>query len=252
MVDIHSHILPSIDDGAQSLEEALSMAEIAADSGINHMVASSHGNYFPYTLDEYWEQFEKLQSCIRQRHIPLTLYPGMEIYVDDDVSPLLEQRELLTLNRTNYLLIEFPFEENAKKVQKNIARLQEKGYNIVLAHPERYLFIQKDPEFAYYLEETGCVLQLNQGSLLGDFGGRARTLARQLLADGVVGVIATDAHDTEDRAPTADSVLNYLIMNYGGAQAHLWLSENPSRILKGYPVIRAYADREEDETYEKS
>lgn len=251
MVDIHSHILPYIDDGADSMEEAISMAEAAADSGINHMVASSHGNYFPYTLDEYWEQFEKLQSCLRQQHIPLTLYPGMEIFVDGDISPLLEHRGLLTLNRTDYLLIEFPFEDSVRNVQKNIARLQEKGYNIVLAHPERYLFMQKDPEFAYYLEETGCVLQINQGSLLGDFGGRAKMLAGQLLSDGVVGVIATDAHDSRYRAPSADRLLDFLKVHYTDGQIHLWLSENPSRILKGYPVLRAYADREEDETYEK-
>lgn len=246
MVDIHSHILPSLDDGAQSLEEALSMAKIAANGGINHMVASSHGNYFSYTLDEYWEQLEKLQSCLKQQHIPLTLYSGMEIFVDGDVSPLLERRGLLTLNRTNYLLIEFPFEDRARNVQKNIAALQQKGYKIVLAHPERYLFIQKDPEFAYYLEETGCVLQVNQGSLLGDFGGRAEMLARQLLSDGVVGVIATDAHDPRYRAPSTDRLLDFLGAYYGETQAHLWLSENPSRILKGYPVIRTYSDRGEN------
>lgn len=247
MVDIHSHILPNLDDGANSMEEAIAMAELATDCGINHMVTSCHGNYFPYTLEEYWEQFEKFQTILKQRQIPLKLHSGMEIFVDQDVTPLLERKKLLTLNGTNYVLLEVPFEDSIANVQKNIEKVSKKGYNIVLAHPERYQFIQKDPEFAYYLEETGCVLQINQGSLTGDFGSRVRNVALQLLRDGIVGVIATDAHDSEYRSPSIHKLLAFLKRNHSEDQIHLWLSENPSRILKGYPVIRACADREEKE-----
>lgn len=252
MVDIHSHILPYLDDGAQNMEEAITMAEMAAGSGINHMVTSCHGNYFPYTLEEYWEQFEKFQTILKQRQIPLKLHSGMEIFVDRDVTPLLERKELLTLNGTNYVLVEVPFEDSIGNVQKNIEKVSKKGYNTVLAHPERYHFIQKDPEFAYYLEETGCILQLNQGSLTGDFGAGVRNLALQLLRDGVVSVIATDAHDARYRTPSTRRLLEFLRKNYSEAQVHLWLSENPSRILKGYPVIRAYTDGEEKEYDEES
>lgn len=246
MVDIHSHILPSLDDGAESREEALSMAAVAAQSGINHIVASSHGNYYPYTIEEYKEQFQTLQTELKARSIPVTLYPGMEIFMDEQTIPLLEANQLLTINNTNYLLIEFPFEENPEKVCTYIAALQKKRYNIILAHPERYIFMQKNPGLAWYLEEKGCVLQLNQGSLLGDFGEKSRSLAFRMLNDGIVRVIATDAHDTRYRAPSLSSLVEFLKRGYSPVEIRLWLSENPSRILKGRPTIGLNIDKKEE------
>lgn len=116
MVDIHTHILPGLDDGSRSLEESVDMAVIAAENGLNHIVASSHGNCFPYSMEEYWEQFRNLQSELRNRQIPVTLYPGMEIYLDEDAQELLEKQELLSINNTRNLLVEFPMEEESQNI----------------------------------------------------------------------------------------------------------------------------------------
>ncbi|WP_455952907.1 tyrosine-protein phosphatase [Blautia sp.] len=237
MVDIHSHILPFLDDGAETMEEAVNMAYIAAKNGINHIVASSHGNYYPYTIEEYRESFKQLQKLLSEKKIPVKLYPGMEIFMDECAISLIEQKKVLSVNETNYLLIEFPFEEKTEKVCKYIANLQMKKYNVILAHPERYIFMQNDPELAYYLEETGCILQVNRGSILGEFGRNSRRLALQMLNDGIIKVIGTDAHDTEYRPPSVGKLLNFLRNNYSSRDIHLWLSENPSRIIKGYPVL---------------
>lgn len=252
MVDLHSHILPYIDDGAESMEEAVLMADIAAKNGINHILASSHGNYYPYTMEEYKKYFNNLQSEINSRGIPVKLYPGMEIFMDDQAISLLEEGELLTINNTNYLLIEFPFDEKQEKVCRHIANFKKRKYNIVLAHPERYIFIQKDPELAYYLEEKGCILQVNQGSILGEFGEKCRKTALRMMNDGIVKVIATDAHDTRYRSPSVRRLMHFLKENYSPVEIRLWLSENPSRILKGYPAIGLYDRKEEEYGYEKS
>lgn len=238
MVDIHSHILPFIDDGARTLDEALQMASIAAKNGINHIVATSHGNYYPYTLDEYRKSFQRLQHAIRERNIPVTLYAGMEIFMDDQVFSLIDEKKLLTINSTNNLLVEFPFEEDPDRVCDSIAKLIKKQYNIVLAHPERYIFIQKNPEMAYYLEDMGCVLQVNRGSILGEFGERCRNLAIRMMDDGIVKVIATDAHDTEYRSPSIQKLVKLLERRYSPLEIRLWMSENPSRIIKGYDVLK--------------
>lgn len=238
MVDIHSHILPSIDDGARTLDEALQIASIAANNGINHIVATSHGNYYPYTLDEYRHSFQRLQYAIRERNIPVTLYPGMEIFMDDQAFSLIDEKKLLTINSTNNILVEFPFEEDPDRVCDSIAKLIKKQYNIVLAHPERYIFIQKDLELAYYLEEMGCVLQVNRGSILGEFGERCRNLAIRMMDDGIVNVIATDAHDTKYRPPSIQKLVKFLERRYSPLEIRLWLSENPSRIIKGYDVLK--------------
>ena len=237
MVDIHSHILPMLDDGAETLEEALIMASMAAQSGIYHIVASSHGNYYPYTLEEYRDSFYMLQSALKEKGIPVKLYPGMEVFMDEQAISMIESGQLLSVNATNNLLVEFPFEENPETVCKYIAKLQRKRYNIILAHPERFVFIQKDPELAYYLEETGCILQVNQGSILGVFGEKCRKLVLKMMNDGIVKVIATDAHDARYRSPSMQKLFAFLKKNYSSKEIHLWLSENPSRILKGYPVI---------------
>ncbi len=247
MVDIHSHILPYLDDGAESMEEALNMARIAVDSGIYHMVASSHGNYYSYTLEEYRECFCRLENIIQKEKIPLTLYSGMEIFLNEKAIQRIKEKKLLTLNNTNYLLVEFSFEENPNYVCKWIDLLQKENYRIIIAHPERYLFIQRDPELAYYLNEQGCILQMNKGSLVGDFGYNCQSLAIQMLEDQIIQIIATDAHDKKYRSHSLIRVMNYLYNKYSLMEIRLWLSENPSRILKGYPTISLRRKTEKEE-----
>ena len=237
MVDLHLHILPGLDDGAEDLETAVRMAKMAAHSGVFHMAATSHGNYYDYTLEQYRESFERLQRELVIRQIPVKLYPGMEIFMDENAGDLLECRELLTLNGTKYVLIEFDFEENVEKVCKYVDDLQNRRYNVVLAHPERYTFIQKDPEFAYFLAQQGCVLQVNKGSVFGQFGSRCRNLARQFMDDGIVSILASDAHDFQYRTPSMERLMGYLERRYPWKQVQVWTSENPSRILKGNPLV---------------
>lgn len=237
MVDIHSHILSGLDDGAESLEESLVMARLAVASGIRHMAATSHGNYYDYTLEEYRESFERLQRELAKEKIPLKLYPGMEIFLDEDAAFMVQRKELLSLNHTDYLLVEFPFDESEGNVLRRLRQLQKEDWRIVLAHPERYIFVQNDPEFAYYLADQGYVLQINGGSVLGDFGSRCQRMALQLMDDGIAGVIASDAHDTEYRSPDMNRLMEFLDQNFDPAEVKLWISENPSRILKGMPVL---------------
>ena len=195
MVDLHTHILPHLDDGAFDLETSVRMADLAARSGVFHMAATSHGNYYDYTLEEYRENFERLQAELRDKEIPVKLYSGMEIFMDEKAADLLDLGELLTLNGTRYVLVEFDFEENVEKVYKYVADLQTRRYNIVLAHPERYLFVQRDPEFA------------------------------------------SDAHDFEYRTPSMNRLVAYLERRYPKKLIRMWLSENPSRILNGMPIL---------------
>lgn len=244
MVDIHTHILPGLDDGADSWETAVKMARLAENSGVNHVVTSSHGNYYGYTLGEYKEAFGRLQRILKERQISVTLYPGMEIFLDDDVPDLLAKKQLLSLNGTNYLLVEFPFEESVGNVCRRIGTLQKMQYRVILAHPERYLFIQKDLELAYYLAEQGCVLQVNLGSLTGDFGRQCRKMAIQMLDDSLVRVLATDAHDTRYRTNDVREGLKFLKKHYPSRDIRLWLSENPSRIIKGLPTLGLTAEEE--------
>lgn len=247
MVDIHSHILPGLDDGAGTLDEAVRMARIAVKSGIYHMAATSHGNYYSYSMEQYRESFDILQETLEEQEISLKLYPGMEIFVNDRAIKLLKSQRLLTLNNTDYVLIEFDFEEEVSNVLRWIRKIQSMGYRIVLAHPERYIFIQNDLELAFFLEESGCVLQVNGGSLLGRFGRDCQFIARKLMENGVIGALATDAHDTEYRLPEMRALWDFLSHTEGSVTAKLLLSENPSRILKGYKILEREYDKGKEE-----
>lgn len=140
MVDIHAHIIPGLDDGAENMEESLKMAEMAVSQGIFHMVASSHGNYYSYTLEEYYDNFFRLKNELEKNNIPLKIYPGMEIFMNKEVVHFFEKKELLSLNRTKYFLVEFPFDESTGNVLRRLKSLKNRDCQIVLAHPERYLF----------------------------------------------------------------------------------------------------------------
>jgi len=170
MVDLHMHILPGLDDGASSMEESIRMARQAAAGGVNYIAASSHGNYYDYTVQEYVRKFRLLQKELNRQQIPVKIFPSMEIFMNERAMQLIRDRELLFINHTRYLMIEFDFRESPERVCRMVADLQQMKYNIILAHPERYTFIQEDPELAYYLAERGCVLQVNKGSVLGEFG----------------------------------------------------------------------------------
>lgn len=237
MVDIHSHILFGIDDGPVLLEESVEMARMAAKSGVRHIVAASHGNYYDCPVEEYSRSLKLLQQELSRNQIPVALYPGMEIFVDESAAELLHQKELLTLNHTNYILVEFPFDETPENVCRRIFDLQRRGWHILLAHPERYIFIQNEPELAYFLEECGCVLQINKGSILGEFGKNGQEIAHRFLYDGIAGVIASDAHGTKVRTPSMSRLVAWLGNRFSEREIHIWLSENPGRILKGEKTV---------------
>lgn len=248
MVDIHSHILPMIDDGSGSFEETIEMLSIAEKYDVRHIVASCHGNLdsYSYNIDQYREAFERLKSRIRQRNIHVKIYPGMEIMLSEDeekknqtpaVVDRLKANELLTINNTDYVLVEVPFNVNTRYIIEQTQKLMQAGYRVILAHPERYQVIQNHPERTHELVEAGCILQINTGSVAGVFGKGCQQVTLQLLDMEVVQIIATDAHDTNRRSHRMRDVIDVLFDRYGEDVIHLLTSENPSRVLKGMELL---------------
>ncbi len=159
---------------------------------MNYIAASSHGNYYDYTVQEYVRKFRLLQKELDRQQIPVKIFPSMEIFMNERAMQLIRDREILFINHTRYLMIEFDFRESPERVCRMVADLQQMKYNIILAHPERYTFIQEDPsELAYYLAERGCVLQVNKGSVLGNLERNAE-MAIRMMDDGIVQVIASE------------------------------------------------------------
>lgn len=241
MVDLHCHILPDMDDGARESEEAVAMAQLAFDRGTTHLIATPHcqkgGSEEVLAATEY---LRRQLSCLQ---LPLSLYAGMEIYATADTLRLLREGKLLTLNGSRYPLVEFDFEGDGQLPGKLLTELTEAGYRPVVAHPERYRYIQSDPRILNQWLDMGCLLQLNKGSFAGHFGPVCRDLAFSLVARGYACAVASDAHGFRRRSPRLEQLWDILCENFSPRTAQALLQENPMRILRDEPVQTPRPDR---------
>ena len=237
MIDLHTHILPGIDDGSSSLEESLIMAQMAVKSGVNTIVATAHSYSKDAVLVKYWEAYHELKRALEENHIPLRLLPGMEILLTDGVVEAVKNKELLSINDTRYLLVEFNFEEEAWVAEYYLQVLQEAGYYPIVAHPERYFFMQRNPELAYEWVKQDYILQVNKDSILGRFGSKCQRLAIELLYHNLVQIVASDAHGVKRRTTRMDGIRALLEGEFSISCAKLLLKENPKRIIQGEEVF---------------
>ena len=160
MIDLHSHILPELDDGARSLRDSLDMARLAVGSGVTIMVAT------PHCVDdralEVYQTWKLLRQALRENDIPLRLFWGMEIFGTPDTARLLQEGKLLTLNGSRYPLIEFPFRSDGAEETRILRSVSRLGLRPVVAHPERYSCVQNDPELINRWHRMGCLFQINR------------------------------------------------------------------------------------------
>ena len=232
MIDIHAHILPNLDDGPRSLEDSLNLIEMSAESGVTGIIATSHGNYYDYTLEEYWEKFTLVKKYIQKYRIPLEIYSGMEIFVNERSLELLKKEKLLSLNGGHYILIEFDFNESPDIVFERIKELQKEGWKIILAHPERYIFVQEEPEILEKLIENDCAMQINYRSLRGDFGEQEYRIAVAMLRSGMVHFIASDGHTSNWRNTSFDGMIPVLKKMISPGYIKLLIDTNPKLLLQ--------------------
>ena len=244
MTDIHCHILPQTDDGADSMEDALEMARMAAESGVTHLIATPHCN-LPFADEKNFtsvsllERVLELQARIKQANIPLNLYPGCEVFCTPDTPSLIRQGKLLTLANTNYLLVEFFFDEELSYMDDMLRAISAEGLIPVIAHPERYDSIQRTPHIIERWFRSGYIIQLNKGSILGRMGRHAQRTADWILDHGLAHVVASDAHSSVMRTPDMTQLQEHLMDFCDPEYAKILLELNPSRILNGRSVLRA-------------
>lgn len=230
IIDLHSHILPRLDDGSKSLEQSLEMADMAVRSGVYSMVVT------PHCIDgdarQVMAAFTMVRDALEDAQIPLRLFPGMEILGTPDTARLLQQGRLLTINGSRYPLIEFPFQSAEYENTDILESVIRAGFCPLVAHPERYECVQEDPGCVLRWKEMGCLFQINRGSLLGRFGGMAQETAFDLVDRGLATAVASDAHSHRMRTPWMADVYELLEKEFSPAAARSLLWSNPQHILK--------------------
>ena len=219
MIDIHSHILFGVDDGAGNAEDSLIMAETAAENGVKQMIMTPHcceaDGFANFNTAELLTRFDSMRAMMKENEIPLKLYNGMEVFSTPRLGEQIDEGKLLTLAGSKYLLIEFAFGETDEFMERSLQTVFERGLIPVIAHPERYYFIQDEPAFLEHCALCGAVVQLNKGSLTGMFGRHAKKTARWCLEHGCVHVIASDAHGPYRRTTKLNDGYDVVAEYYG-------------------------------------
>lgn len=246
MIDIHAHILPGLDDGSPDLETSLEMAALAAESGVTAITATPHyavfGPQAQCQKDAVLEAVEDFRQALARENIKLKVFAGMEIFGTPEIPELLADGALMGLADTRYPLVEFPFFGYAAQATDLLDTLCRDGWHPVVAHPERYTYIQEDPALLNLWVQMGCLLQINKGSLLGRFGRREAALSHALVQRGFAFAVASDAHSSSFRTTWMGQVRNLLAERFSPAVAHALLTANPRRLLSGAQIPLAEPD----------
>jgi len=203
MIDTHLHILPGVDDGPETIQEALALARALVQESIHAAIVTPHYNdEFPLrSAAEIQERVHELQQELERYSIPLHLFVGHEALIKPGLIEDIQVGRLATLNQSRYLLLELWYSTWLPETERVIFELQAYGIVPVIAHPERYRAIQKDPARLTALLRQGALAQLTASSLIGMQGNTARHTAEVLLKKGLIHCIASDAHGLQRRPP---------------------------------------------------
>ncbi len=197
MKDLHSHVLYGIDDGSKSLEESIKIIKRAYKEGITEMMVTPHYMYnTKYNANNKTkkELFDSLVNKVNEEKIPIKLYLGNETFITHNYLSLIKSNEIMTLNNSRYLLLEFPLNNKLKNTRDIIFTLVMNGYVPILAHPERYLMFQKNPEMIEEYLQMGVLLQGNYKSLLGKYGSKAKKTLKYFLKNDYISFLGSDVH----------------------------------------------------------
>jgi protein-tyrosine phosphatase len=231
VIDLHSHVLPGIDDGPDAIEGSLALARAAVQTGTTTLVATPHVSWhYPNEAGTIARLVDDLNARLLAEAIPLQVRPGAEIAMTRAAELAPEELQRLRLGGGGWLLIECPFTPVATGMDALVLDLQRKGHRIVLAHPERCPAFQRDRRPLETLVREGVLTSITAGSLVGSFGSTVQRFAMQLVHDELVHNVASDTHDPQRRPPGMAAELK----EAGLQELSEWLTrEVPAAVLDG-------------------
>lgn len=233
MIDLHTHLLPDIDDGVQTYDESLEILEELANHGVTKLLLTPH--YLPDTIynsprSDNLKLLSELQKAVAENGIDIELHLGNEIYITPEIPKLLKNKILSPLADSKYLLIELPMSGIFEGYEDIFYNLQAEGYKIILAHPERYISTQKDFSILERLHNQGILFQCNLGSIIGQYGHRAAKTLKKLAKNNLIFAFGTDIHHFRDFSEI-DEAIYQLTRIYGEAKLTTLLEDNPLKIM---------------------
>jgi protein-tyrosine phosphatase len=233
LIDLHSHLLPGIDDGSKDLAMSLAMARLASADGIStiactpHILPGVYNNSGPTIRSAVTRLAQKLAEA----GIPITVVTGADVHIAPDLALQLKDGRALTLNNSRYFLLEPPHHVLPPRLEDLIFGLQAAGYVPILTHPERLSWVEGHYDLIGRLVSSSVLMQITAGSVMGRFGRRPRYWAERMLDEGLCHLLATDAHNTEQRAPRMADARDLVAQRIGDDEAINLVLRRPQGVL---------------------
>ncbi|TMW72239.1 tyrosine-protein phosphatase [Alteribacter natronophilus] len=238
MIDLHSHILPGVDDGAATMEDALAMARAASQEGIRTIVATPHHQNGKYTNErtEIIDAVRELNVVLKDNHIELDVLPGQENRIYGELIEDFRNGEILPLNESKYLFVELPSNRIPRFTNQLFYDIQVEGLQPIIVHPERNQEIMKHPERLYELVKNGALTQVTATSVAGRFGKKIQKLSEDLIEANLTHIVASDAHSMEGRGFAMREAYDRIEQEFGNQMVYLF-QENAELIIENSQVM---------------
>lgn len=195
-VDMHSHLIPGIDDGAETMEDSLALIDRFIELGFRKIITTPHimSDYFKNTPEIIHAGLLNLKNAITEKEIDFEVEAAAEYYLDENLTGLIENKKILSFGKEKYLLFELSYINAPSNLKEAVFKMITSGYTPVIAHPERYPYYYNDFEKYEELKDSGCILQLNTISLAGYYGKGAKKTAEKLLDANLIEMLGSDMH----------------------------------------------------------
>jgi len=238
MVDIHTHIIFGIDDGARDFEETKTMIKMASESGTTHMVATSHYEHeaYPYDMDVYFTHLKMIQEWCESEKINMTVVPGNEFFLDASVIKDVKNKVCNSINNSNYILVEISNFMQFNKIEEMLDLIANMDYKIVIAHVERLKWVLEDFSVIEEWYKKGYGFQVNVSSILNKKYRENYQSAHKLLRKGMIHAVASDGHRMDRRLPILSEGKEYIEKLYDNKTAELLFVSNPMNILENKDI----------------
>lgn len=238
MIDVHSHIIPAIDDGSYSIEETLKMLKEAEKAGFTDIIATSHyvENYYEADIQQRQESIDEINNKLEENGINIKIHCGSEIYVSQNMVELIKNKKASSLANTKYVLFELPMNNNIMYLDEIIFEIQSAGFIPVIAHPERYSYVQSNPKMLVELINKGVLFQANFGSIIGKYGNTAKKTLKKLLQYNMIHFLGADAHRSNSIYTNIDMAIIELRKIISEEKLIELTVTNPEHLLKNEDI----------------
>lgn len=240
MIDIHSHLLPGIDDGSENLNVSLQMARDAVADGVTHALMTPHhmnGRYVNHASDVI-KLTADFQTELNNANIPLTVFPSQEVRINGGLLSALDDGDILTTDEQGtYILIEFPSDDVPAFTMDMLFQIQQRGLVPIIVHPERNTRLMKEPQLLNDMVSRGAYAQVTASSYVGTFGKAVKAFSEDIIANGLAHLFASDAHHIPGRKYNMRAAFDKLTKQYGQSMVNEF-DNNARALVNGEPLVR--------------